>query len=366
MPAPHERGLRSLGSMDVACYSAPGAGEALEKSTISRRDLRPNDCLIKIRWAGICHSDIHTVNGDWPHDNFPMTPGHEIIGEVTEVGTEVQNFHPGDVVGIGCLVDSCLDCDACREGDENYCENGSTGTYNAPDRIDGTITQGGYSTHIVCREEFLVRIPEAFADLESDAAAAATPLLCAGITTYSPLKHWGVGEGSRVAVVGMGGLGHVAVKLAAAMGAEVTVLSHSKSKEADGMAFGASRYVATKEEDWHKPFRASFDLIINTVSAPLDPAPFISTLARGGTMVMLGLPPEKMQISAGALIGKRRSVAGSAIGGIRETQEMIDFCAAHDITAEAEVIPAEEINTAYQRVLDSDVRYRFVIDVNTL
>ena len=218
----------------------------------------------------------------------------------------------------------------------------------------------------MCREEFLIRIPDAFADLDSDVAAAATPLMCAGITTYSPLSHWGVGEGSRVAVVGMGGLGHVAVKLAAAMGAEVTVLSHSKSKEADGLAFGASRYVATKEEGWQEPFAAHFDLIVNTVSAPLDPAPFISTLARGGTMVMLGLPPEKMQISAGALIGKRRSVAGSAIGGIRETQEMIDFCAAHGITAETEVIPAEDINTAYQRVLDSDVRYRFVIDINTM
>lgn len=352
--------------MDVACYTAPGAGEPMVKSTLTRRDLRDNDCLIKIRWAGICHSDIHTVNGDWPHENFPLTPGHEIIGEIVDTGKSVKNFRAGDVVGIGCLVDSCQECSACNDGDENYCENSATGTYNAPDRVDGTITQGGYSTHIVCREEFLIRIPEAFADLESEVAAAATPLLCAGITTYSPLKHWGVGEGSRVAVVGMGGLGHVAVKLAAAMGAEVTVLSHSTSKEEDGRKFGASDYVATKEDGWEKPWKSHFDLIINTVSAPLDPAPFISTLARGGTMVMLGLPPEKMQIGAGQLIGQRRSVAGSAIGGIPETQEMMDFCAEHGITAEAEVIAAEEINSAYERVIGSDVRYRFVIDVNTL
>lgn len=352
--------------MDIACYAAPGAGEALTKSTLTRRDLRANDCLIKIRWAGICHSDIHTVNGDWPHDNFPLTPGHEIIGEITEIGSDVAKFSVGDIVGIGCLVDSCQECEACQDGDENYCENGATGTYNAPDRIDGTITQGGYSTHIVCREEFLIRIPEAFSDLESHEAAAATPLLCAGITTYSPLKHWGVGPGMNVAIVGMGGLGHVAVKIASAMGADVTVLSHSKAKEEDGRKFGASDYIATGEEGWHENLKGKFNLIINTVSAPMDPAPFLSTLHRNGTMVMLGLPPKPMEIGANQLIGGRRSLAGSAIGGIPETQEMIDFCAEHGITAEAEVIPAEQINEAYERVINSDVRYRFVVNANTI
>ncbi|WP_273352838.1 NAD(P)-dependent alcohol dehydrogenase [Corynebacterium resistens] len=351
--------------MDVACYTAPAAGAPMEKGTITRRALRTDDCLLEIRWAGICHSDIHTVNGDWPHENFPMTPGHEIIGTIREVGPAVTKFKVGDIVGIGCLVNSCGECSACDEGDENYCENGSTGTYNGVDRHDGSITQGGYSTHIVCREDFLIKIPDAFADLETEAAAAATPLLCAGITTYSPLKHWGAGPGKRVGVVGMGGLGHVAVKIAKAMGAEVTVFSHSLSKQEDGKKFGASDYVATAEEDFHKPHRNSLDLIINTVSAPLPVEPFMQMLRRNGTMVMLGLPPEKMQLAAGQLIGGRKSLAGSMIGGIPETQEMIDFCAAHGITAEAEVISADRINEAYERVLASDVRYRFVIDAKT-
>ncbi len=353
------------GLMDVACYTAPAAGAPMEKGTITRRALRTDDCLLEIRWAGICHSDIHTVNGDWPHENFPMTPGHEIIGTIREVGPAVAKFKVGDIVGIGCLVDSCGECSACDEGDENYCENGSTGTYNGVDRHDGSITQGGYSTHIVCREDFLIKIPDAFADLETEAAAAATPLLCAGITTYSPLKHWGAGPGKRVGVVGMGGLGHVAVKIAKAMGAEVTVFSHSLSKQEDGRKFGASDYVATAEEDFHKPHRNSLDLIINTVSAPQPVEPFMQMLRRNGTMVMLGLPPEKMQLGAGQLIGGRKSLAGSMIGGIPETQEMIDFCAEHGITAEAEVISADRINEAYERVLASDVRYRFVIDAKT-
>jgi len=337
----------------------------MEKGTITRRVLRPDDCLLEIRWAGICHSDIHTVNGDWPHENFPMTPGHEIIGTIREVGPEVSKFAVGDVVGIGCIVDSCGECSACEDGDENYCENGSTGTYNGVDRHDGSITQGGYSTHIVCREDFLIKIPEAFADLETEQAAAATPLLCAGITTYSPLKHWGAGPGKRVGVVGMGGLGHVAVKIAKAMGAEVTVFSHSLSKQDDGKKFGASEYVATAEEDFHKPHLNSYDLIINTVSAPMPVEPFMQMLRRNGTMVMLGLPPEKMQLGAGQLIGGRKSLAGSMIGGIPETQEMIDFCAEHGITAEAEIVAADKINEAYERVLASDVRYRFVIDAKT-
>ncbi|RAV31323.1 NAD(P)-dependent alcohol dehydrogenase [Corynebacterium heidelbergense] len=346
--------------MDVACYQAPGAGEPLVKATLTRRELRDDDCLLEIEWAGICHSDIHTVNGDWPHDNFPLTPGHEIIGKIVDTGSAVKKFAKGDTVGIGCLVDSCGHCDPCEQGQENYCANGATGTYNGVDRHDGTITQGGYSTHIVCREDFLVRIPE-----NMDNLAGATPLLCAGITTYSPLRHWGVGPGSKVGIIGMGGLGHVAVKLANAMGAEVTVFSHSLSKKDDGMKFGAKNYVATADEGFNEPYKSHFDLILNTVSAPLDLPPFAEMLALDGTLCLLGLPPKPVEMAGPLLVGKRRSLAGSAIGGIQETQEMIDFCAEHDISAEVEVIPAEKINEAYERVLDSDVRYRFVIDAAT-
>lgn len=353
--------------MDIACYQANSAGAELTKGTLSRRELRTDDCLIEIRWAGICHSDIHTVNGDWPHNNFPMTPGHEIIGKILEVGSDVTDFVPGDIVGIGCMVDSCGQCAPCAGGEENYCEEGNTGTYNGIDRHDGTITQGGYSTHIVCREAFLVRIPEAFSKLDDEAtAAAATPLLCAGITTFSPLQNAQVGPGDKVGIVGMGGLGHVAVKIAHAMGAEVTVFSHGTSKENDGRRFGADHYIATADQDFYKPLRDQFDVIIDTVSAPHDVTAYIKMLATGGNLVMLGLPTEAMSIPAGLLIGKRRSVSGSCIGGIRQTQEMIDFCAEHGITAETEVIAAERINEAYARVVDSDVRYRFVIDAQTI
>ncbi|MBF4552607.1 NAD(P)-dependent alcohol dehydrogenase [Corynebacterium suicordis] len=351
--------------MDVACYTAESPDSQLTKSTLTRRELRADDCLLEIRWAGICHSDIHTVNGDWPHENFPMTPGHEIIGTIVETGPEVQKFRTGDVVGIGCLVDSCGECSACVGNEENYCEQGATGTYNGVDRHDGSITQGGYSTHIVCREDFLIRIPEAFSDLEKPEAAAATPLLCAGITTFSPLQNAGVGKGSRVGVVGMGGLGHVAVQIAGAMGAEVTVFSHGLSKKEDGLRLGASNYVATAEEDYYKPYRESLDVIIDTVSAPHDVIPLIKMLSTKGSLVLLGLPTDAMQIPAGLLIGKGRNVTGSQIGGIQQTQEMIDFCAENNITAEVEVIPAEQINEAYERVVNSDVRYRFVIDATT-
>lgn len=353
----------------AACIEATSAGAELTKGTITRRDLRPDDCLLEIRWAGICHSDIHTVNGDWPHDNFPLAPGHEIIGRVIETGSEVSRFAVGDIVGIGCMVDSCGECGPCRDGEENYCLEGLTGTYNGVDRHDGTITQGGYSTRIVCREDFLIRIPDLPGGLDGETAAAMTPLLCAGITTYSPLKHWGVGPGSRVAVVGMGGLGHVAVKIAAAMGAEVTVFSHGRSKEEDGRRFGATEYVATggdAAETFHRDHADEFDLILNTVSAVLPIHRYISMLAVDGTLVMLGLPPEGMNIRSSQLAGRRRSVAGSNIGGIAETQEMIDFCAEHEITATAEIVPADEVNDAYRRVLGSEVRYRAVIDVQTM
>ena len=350
--------------MDVACYTAESPDSLLTKSTLSRRELRSDDCLVEIRWAGICHSDIHTVNGDWPHNNFPLTPGHEIIGKIIETGPDVQKFTIGDVVGIGCLVDSCGTCSACLDNEENYCEHGSTSTYNGVDRHDGSITQGGYSTHIVCREDFLIRIPEAFSDLESELAASATPLLCAGVTTYSPLHDAGVGPGSRVGIVGMGGLGHVAVQIAAAMGAEVTVFSHGESKKDDSLRLGASHFVTTNK-GFEKPYRNSFDLIIDVVSAPHDVNPLIKMLGRKASLVLLGLPMANMQFPAALLIKYGRSVVGSAIGGIKQTQDMIDFCAEHNITAKTEVIPAEKINEAYQRVIDSDARYRFVIDATT-
>ncbi len=338
----------------------------MTKGTLTRRELRKDDCLLEIRWAGICHSDIHTVNGDWPHDNFPMTPGHEIIGEIVEKGPDVSKFQVGDVVGIGCLVDSCGECGPCQAGEEQYCEDGFTGTYNGKDRYDGSITQGGYSTHVVCREDFLIRIPEKFSNLEDkETAAAATPLLCAGITTYSPLRHWGVKEGSKVGIVGMGGLGHVAVKLAVAMGAEVTVFSHGLSKKDDGLRFGAKNYVATSEDGFDEPFQKHFDLIINTVSAPLDLKPFMEMLNLDGALVLLGLPPADVEVNPRQLVSGRRSLSGSAIGGIQQTQEMIDFCAEHDITADIELVNSDQINDAYERVVNSDVRYRFVIDATT-
>jgi uncharacterized zinc-type alcohol dehydrogenase-like protein len=362
-------------TVTATCIHATAAGADLTKGTVTRRDLRPDDCLVAVRWSGICHSDIHTVNGDWPHDNFPMTPGHEIVGTVLETGTAVTRYRVGDVVGIGCMVDSCGECAACARGEENYCLDGLTGTYNGVDRHDGSVTQGGYSTHIVCREGFLIRMPDVDGGLDGATMAAMTPLLCAGITTYSPLKHWEVGPGSRVAVVGMGGLGHVAVQIAAALGAEVTVFSHSLSKKEDGLRFGASHYVATGGDaagTFHRDHADEFDLILNTVSAPLPVHRYLGMLAPDGTLVMLGLPTEPLSVRVNQLTGRRRGIAGSSIGGIAETQEMIDFCAAHGITARVEVVTADgaggvdAVNDAYRRVLGSQVRYRAVIDARTL
>ena len=343
----------------AACYQAVSADAPLEKGTVERRDLRNDDIKIEIEYAGICHSDIHTVREEWGKIQFPMTPGHEIIGRVTEVGDSVTAYQVGDRVGVGCLVDSCGECEWCEIGEENNCSQ-SVGTYNGKDRIDGTPTAGGYSTHIVVKEPFAIRIPESLDP------AAATPLLCAGITTYSPLRTWGDKPGSKVAVVGMGGLGHVAVKIAKAMGADVTVISQTRSKEADGRRFGATEWIATKEDPAAlKQYKNSFDLIINTVSAPIDVPAFMATLRPHGAMVLLGLPPEELTLRAGNVIGGRKSLSGSNIGGIRETQEMIDFCAEHNVTAEIELIHADQINDAYERVVGSDVKYRFVIDAKT-
>jgi uncharacterized zinc-type alcohol dehydrogenase-like protein len=345
--------------MQVNAYAASEAGAPLALTTIERRAVGDNDVLITIEYAGICHSDIHTVNGDWGPQPFPVVPGHEIVGTVAEVGSGVTNHQVGDRVGVGCMVNACRECANCLQGDEQFCLNGMVGTYAATDR-DGTTTQGGYSTHVVVDANFVLSIPEGL-----DPAAAA-PLLCAGITTYTPLKHWNAGPGTKVAVVGLGGLGHMAVKIAHALGAEVTVLSQSLKKQEDGLRLGADHYYATSDPDTFAALANQFDLIVNTVSASIDINAYLGLLAVDGTLVNVGAPPKPFRINAMSLILGRRSFAGSMIGGIAMTQEMLDFCAQHDIASEIEVIAAEQINEAYERVLASDVRYRFVIDASTL
>ncbi len=342
----------------VKAFGATSATDPLVPMTIERRDLGPDDILIKIRYAGICHSDIHTLRGEWRTIAYPQVVGHEIVGEVEAVGSAVTKHAIGDRVGVGCMVNSCRECENCVAGLEQFCLKGNIGTYASVDR-DGTITQGGYSTHVVVDEAFVLRVPE------SIPYEKAAPLLCAGITTYSPLAHWGIGPGSRVAVVGMGGLGHMGVKIAAAMGADVTVLSHTLSKQADGLAFGASAYHATSDPATFEELRGSFDFILSTISAPFDVDAYLSLVKLGGSLVTVGLPPEPLTVRAFSLT-RWKSFAGSSIGGIQETQEMLDFCAEHDIAPETELIGVDEINEAYDRVVASDVRYRFVIDIATL
>jgi uncharacterized zinc-type alcohol dehydrogenase-like protein len=342
----------------VTAYATPSAKAPFEKIQIERREPGPTDVLIKIAYAGICHSDIHTGRNEWGEAHFPLVPGHEIAGTVEAIGSDVTRYAVGDRVGVGCMVDSCRECVNCKAGEEQYCLKGNVGTYNAVGK-DGEWTNGGYSTHVVVDEAFVLAIPEGIALDE------AAPLLCAGITVYSPLHHWNAGPGKRVAVVGMGGLGHMGVKIAHAMGAEVTVLSQSLAKQDDGLAFGADHYYATKDEATFEKLAGSFDLIINTVSAHLPMGQYLSLLALNGTMVNVGAPAEPLEVPAFALIPMRRSWAGSMIGGIRETQEMLDFCAEHGIGSTIETISGEQINQAWDRVVDSDVRYRFVIDTST-
>jgi uncharacterized zinc-type alcohol dehydrogenase-like protein len=314
---------------------------------------------VEIAYVGVCHSDIHTVRDEWGAANYPVVPGHEITGHVTAVGAEVTRFSVGDRAGVGVMVGSCARCGACEAGEEQYCEAGMVGTYNAR-MPDGDITLGGYSTDIVADEHFVYSIPEG---LGLDVAA---PLLCAGITTYSPLRHWNVGPGTRVAVMGLGGLGHMGVKFAAAMGAEVTVLSHSLSKKDDGLRMGATHYYATSDAATFEDCDRAFDLIINTVSANLDMDRYLRLLDRNGTLVEVGLPEHPMPVTAGALTARRVGLAGSNIGGVAETQEMLNFAAEHGLGSDVEVIPMSGINEAYDRVVASDVRYRFVIDIDTL
>ncbi len=339
--------------------SVPSAKAKFEQTTIERRELKPNDVLIDIKYSGICHSDIHSAYDEWGGGIFPMVPGHEIAGVVKAVGPDVKKFAVGDRVGVGCFVDSCGECEYCRSGEEQFCTKGVVQTYNCLD-YDGQPTYGGYSQYIVVKDDFVVRIPD---NLNLDVAS---PLLCAGITTYSPLKHWNSGPGKKIAVVGMGGLGHVAIQFAHAMGAEVTVLSRSLNKQEEALRFGADHYFSTSDPAVFTELAGRFDLILNTVSANLDVDAYLSLLRVDGTLVNVGAPAEPDQYSVFSLIMSRRSIAGSLVGGIRETQEMLDFAAEHGIAPQIEVIGADQVDDAYERVLRSDVRYRFVIDISTL
>jgi uncharacterized zinc-type alcohol dehydrogenase-like protein len=341
-------------------YAATAADTPLAPFRFERRQPGPTDVQIEILYCGVCHSDVHLARNEWRDAVYPVVPGHEIVGRVTRVGGEVQKFKEGDLAGVGCLVDSCRNCINCDEGFEQYCDHGFTLTYNSPDKHSGGMTYGGYSTAIVVDEDFVLRIPEGL-----DPAAAA-PLLCAGITTYSPLRQWKVGKGQKVGVVGLGGLGHMAVKIAHALGAEVTVLSQSLKKQEDGLRLGADHYYATSDPGTFDELAGQFDLIVNTVSANLDVNAYLGLLAVDGTLVNVGAPPKPFAVNGMSLIGGRRSFAGSMIGGIRQTQEMLDFCAEHGIGSEVEVISADQVNEAYERVLGSDVRYRFVIDASTI
>lgn len=341
-------------------YAAQSATEALAPFSFERRELRPDDVQIDILYCGVCHSDLHTARNEWHGTTYPVVPGHEIVGRVTNVGTDVSNFKQGDLVGVGCLVDSCQKCNNCKQGLEQYCEEVSTQTYNSPDRIDKTMTKGGYSSNIIVSQNFVLNVSDKL-PLEGVA-----PLLCAGITTYSPMRYWKVGKGHKLGVIGLGGLGHMAVKLAVSFGAEVTMLSTSPSKEADAGRLGAHKFALTKDPEQLKGLANYFDFIIDTVSADHDYNMYMNFLNTNGVMICVGAPPSPAQVSAFSLIFQRRSLVGSLIGGLTETQEMLDYCAEHNITSDVEVIDIKDINEAYERMLKGDVRYRFVIDMSTL
>lgn len=343
----------------TAAYAAPAARAPLGPFSLERREPGPHDVLIDIAFCGICHSDIHQAREDWGPAIFPMVPGHEIVGTVARVGAAVTKFKAGDAVGVGCFVDSCRACEACEAGEEQYCHGGMAVTYNGYERDGKTPTYGGYSTHITVDENYVLRIPSG---MPLDAAA---PLLCAGITTYSPLRRHGVTKGTKVGIVGLGGLGHMGVKIARALGAHVTVLSHSPRKREDALRLGADAFVATSDHTVFETLAGTFDYLLDTVSAAHSYSDYLGLLRRDGTMTLVGLP-EPTPINVFPLIIGRRRLTGSLIGGIRETQEMLDFCAAHNITADIERIPASKINEAWERTVASDVKYRFVIDCSTL
>jgi uncharacterized zinc-type alcohol dehydrogenase-like protein len=346
--------------MTTKAFAAPAATSPLGPYSFERRDPGPKDVQIEILFCGVCHSDLHTARNEWGGTNYPVVPGHEIVGRVTKVGGEVKKFKEGDLAGVGCMVDSCRTCSACKDDLEQFCENGTLFTYNGPDKKNGGFTCGGYSTGIVVDEAFVLHISD-----KVDLAATA-PLLCAGITTYSPLHHWKVGPGQKVGVVGLGGLGHMGVKIASAMGAEVILFTTSPGKTKDALRLGAKDVVVSKNEDEMKKHANSFDFILDTVSAKHDVNAYLELLKRDGTMVLVGAPTDPLPIAAFNLIFQRHHLAGSLIGGIKETQEMLDFCAEHGIVSDIEMIPIQKINEAYERMLKSDVKYRFVIDIKSL
>lgn len=341
-------------------YAAQSATTPLEPWTFERRDLKPHDVQFEILYCGVCHSDLHQVRGEWGGEIFPMVPGHEIVGRITAIGSEVTKFKIGDLAGTGCLVDSCRECESCKKGLEQFCETGSSGTYNSLEQDKKTPTYGGYSNTIVVAEEFTLKVPENL-DL-----AATAPLLCAGITTFSPLKNWKVGKGHKLAVVGLGGLGHMAVKFGVAFGAEVTVLSTSASKEEDAKRLGAHKFVVTKDADQMASVKGYFDFILDTVSAPHDLGAYLGLLKPQGVHICVGVPPTPYQLHAFSLIGGNKTLTGSMIGGIPQTQEMLDFCSQHNIVSDIELIDIKDVENAYERMLKNDVRYRFVIDMATL
>jgi len=341
-------------------YAATSATAPLAPFQFERRAVGPHDVQIEIAYCGICHSDIHQVRDEWGGSKYPMVPGHEIVGKITAVGAHVKAFKVGDLAGVGCMVDSCRTCPSCQRNLEQFCEKGAAFSYNGTEMDRKTPTYGGYSSSIVVDEAFTLKISPKL-DL-----AAAAPLLCAGITTYSPLRHWKTKKGDKVGVVGLGGLGHMAVKIAVAMGAEVTMLSTSKAKEADARKLGAHHFGLTSDDATFKRLAGQFDLIIDTISAPHDYNKYLGLLRIEGAMVLLGVPPEPTPVAAGSLIFGRRTLSGSLIGGIQETQEMLDFCAEHGIVSEIELIPVQQVNEAYERMMKNDVRYRFVLDMKTL
>lgn len=341
-------------------YAAQDATSELAPWTFDRRDVGPHDVQIDILYCGVCHSDLHQIRDEWGGSIFPMVPGHEIVGRVSQVGDHVKKYKTGDLVGVGCLVDSCRSCDNCKEGLEQYCLNGGSYTYNGYEQDRKTPTYGGYSKLIVTHEDFVLKVSEKLP------LANVAPLLCAGITTYSPLRHWKVGKGHRVAVLGLGGLGHMAVKFAVSFGAEVTVLSTSASKKADAEKLGAHKFVVTSDPASVDAVKGYFDFIIDTVSAPHDYNLYLTLLRTNGVQICVGVPPTPTEILGFNLIGGRRSLAGSLIGGVPETQEMLDYCAEHDIVSEVEVIDIKDVEASYKRMLKGDVRYRFVIDMATL
>lgn len=345
-------------------YAAKHATSLLEPFILQRRALRASDVLLEILYCGVCHSDLHTARNEWKNTIYPVVPGHEIIGKVTQIGTEVTAFRPGDILAVGCMVDSCGSCTSCQEGLEQYCDAGPILTYNSRDKYDQSVTCGGYATDIIVDQKFVLHLPIGFSKHDYPRIA---PLLCAGITTYSPLKHWKVGHGTHVGIVGIGGLGHIAIKIARALGAHVIVFTTSKNKIADAEKLGAHEVVISKNAEDMKKHAKSLDFILNTVAAPHNLDPFLEMLKRDGTLCLVGAPDEPHPSpSVPDLIFARRQLAGSLIGGIQETQDMLEFCAKHHILADIELIPIQKINEAYERMLKNDVKYRFVIDISSL